>query len=43
MNRRDIDAMRRRLADRETKEEPALIVWAAGILLAALAVIANFI
>jgi len=44
MNRRDIEALRRRVREREEgKEEPALIVWAAGMMFAALFVIANFI
>jgi hypothetical protein len=44
MNRRDIEALRRRVREREeVKEEPALIVWAAGLLFAALIVISNFI
>ena len=41
MNRRDIEEMRRRLD--EPREEPALIVWAAGLIFAALAVILNFV
>ena len=44
MNRRDIEALKARVKARaDGDEEPAIIVWAAGILLAALAVIANFI
>ena len=41
MNRRDLEEMRRRLD--EPREEPALIVWAAGLIFAALIVISQFI
>lgn len=43
MNRRDLEAMRRRLADYERREEPELLAWAAGLIFAALIVITQFI
>lgn len=44
MNRRDIEALKARVKARQDgDEEPALIVWAAGLIFAALIVISQFI